>query len=212
MSRQELYVSTDIETDGPTPGLNSMLSLGSAVYDARKQLIDTFSANLDTLPEASAHPVTEKWWEGQPEAWKLCRENTEPPPEVMTRYLRWIERLPGKPIFVGYPASFDFAFVNYYLMRFTGTNPFGFAALDVKSYAMALLGGEFRRTVKRDMPAHWFDDLPHTHVALDDAIEQGALFCNLLRERRQREGVIESADPGHPAPAAARAPRADDSR
>jgi hypothetical protein len=24
--------------------------------------------------------------------------------------------------------------------------------------------------------------LPHTHVALDDAIEQGALFCNMLAE------------------------------
>jgi len=24
--------------------------------------------------------------------------------------------------------------------------------------------------------------LPHTHVALDDALEQGALFCNMLGE------------------------------
>lgn len=32
------------------------------------------------------------------------------------------------------------------------------------------------------MPQRWFDPLPHTHVALDDAIEQGALFCNMLRE------------------------------
>ncbi|MDO8494285.1 MAG: hypothetical protein Q7S68_03000 [Deltaproteobacteria bacterium] len=30
------------------------------------------------------------------------------------------------------------------------------------------------------MPKHWFDKLPHSHVALDDAIEQGALFCNML--------------------------------
>ena len=28
--------------------------------------------------------------------------------------------------------------------------------------------------------------LPHTHVALDDALEQGAMFCNLLRENRSR--------------------------
>jgi len=32
------------------------------------------------------------------------------------------------------------------------------------------------------MPKHWFDSLAHTHVALDDAIEQGALFCNMLIE------------------------------
>lgn len=215
MSRhEELYVSTDIETDGPTPGLNSMLSLGSAVYDARKRLIGTFSANLQTLPEAAPHPVTQKWWTGQPEAWRLCREDTESPPVVMERYRDWVERLPGRPVFVGYPVTFDFSFVNYYLMRFSGANPFGFAALDIKTYAMAVLGGEFRGTVKREMPAHWFDDLPHTHVALDDAIEQGALFCNLLHERRERGGGIasESAAPAHPDPAAARAPRAGGNR
>jgi hypothetical protein len=43
---------------------------------------------------------------------------------------------------------------------------------------------DFRDTVKRNMPRSWFDDLPHTHKALDDAIEQGALFCNMLRESR----------------------------
>jgi hypothetical protein len=32
------------------------------------------------------------------------------------------------------------------------------------------------------MPRRWFDALPHTHLALEDAIEQGALFCNMLAE------------------------------
>jgi len=32
------------------------------------------------------------------------------------------------------------------------------------------------------MPKRWFDDLKHSHVALDDAIEQDALFCNMLAE------------------------------
>jgi hypothetical protein len=48
---------------------------------------------------------------------------------------------------------------------------------------MALLGCEYREAVKRNMPARWFDPHRHTHVALDDAIEQGALFCNMLGER-----------------------------
>jgi len=34
----------------------------------------------------------------------------------------------------------------------------------------------------RSRQRRWFDPLPHRHVALDDAIEQGALFCNMLRE------------------------------
>jgi hypothetical protein len=36
------------------------------------------------------------------------------------------------------------------------------------------------------MPARWFDELPHTHCALEDAIEQGALFCNMLAENRTK--------------------------
>jgi hypothetical protein len=32
--------------------------------------------------------------------------------------------------------------------------------------------------------------LPHTHIALDDALEQGALFCNMLAELRAREATL----------------------
>ena len=55
-------------------------------------------------------------------------------------------------------------------------------ALDIKTYAMALLRRGYRDSTKRNMPERWFDELPHTHGALDDAIEQGALFCNMLAE------------------------------
>ncbi len=34
---------------------------------------------------------------------------------------------------------------------------------------MAVLKTEFRETAKRKMPKRWFDKLPHTYVALDDA-------------------------------------------
>ena len=34
----EIYVSTDVETDGPIPGVNSMLSFASAAYLADKTL------------------------------------------------------------------------------------------------------------------------------------------------------------------------------
>ena len=92
-------------------------------------------------------------------------------------------RRTGKPVFVGYPAAYDFMFVYWYLIRFAGRSPFSYSALDIKSYAAALLGTPFRETSKRSFPARWFDPVPHTHVALDDAFEQGRLFCNMLAER-----------------------------
>lgn len=178
----EIYVSTDVEADGPIPGPNSMLSFASAAYTSDKKLIGTFSANLETLPGATADPKTEKWWATQPEAWAACRQNLESPEAAMRRYVAWLNTLPGKPVFVGYPASYDFLFVYWYLMRFVGESPFSFSALDIKSYAMAMLKKDFRQSTKRAMPKRWFDSHPHTHVALDDAIEQGALFCNMLAE------------------------------
>jgi hypothetical protein len=181
----EIYVSTDVEADGPIPGPHSMLSFGSAAYQADKTLVGSFSANLELLPGASGHPDTMKWWSTQPEAWTACRENTRPPEVVMPEYVVWLKGLPGRPVFVGYPAGYDFLFVYWYLMRFAGESPFSHSALDIKTFAMALLRTEYRAAVKRNMPRRWFDPIPHTHVALDDAIGQGALFCNMLAEWRR---------------------------
>src|SRR5215210_393103 len=104
----EIYVSTDVETDGPIPGPHSMLSFGSAAYLADKTLISTFEANLETLPGAAGHPDTMEWWKTQPEAWAACRENVQPPHVAMKNYLIWLKALPGRPVFVAHPAGFDF--------------------------------------------------------------------------------------------------------
>jgi len=179
----EIYVSTDVEADGPIPGPHSMLSFGSAAYTAQKRLIGTFGANLETLSGATGDPKTMQWWQQQPDAWTACRQNLEAPEVAMPRYVAWVKALPGKPVFVGYPAGFDFLFVYWYLMRFVGESPFSFSALDIKTYAMAILKKDYRKSTKGAMPKRWFDPQhAHTHIALDDAIEQGALFCNMLAE------------------------------
>lgn len=180
----EIYVSTDVETDGPIPGPHSMLSFGSAAYLADKTLVATFSANLTLLPGAQGHAATMEWWAANPEAWQASREDLQPPELVMPAYRDWLLALPGKTVFVAYPVAFDFMFVYWYLIRFAGSSPFSHSALDIKTFAMSLLKKEYRESSKRNMPKRWFDPLPHTHKALDDAIEQGALFCNMLAEWR----------------------------
>jgi hypothetical protein len=182
----EIYVSTDVETDGPIPGPHSMLSFASAAYTAGKELLGTFEANLQTLPGAEGHPETMAWWKTQPEAWAEHRRDPRDPADAMKDYVRWVKNLPGKPVFVAYPAGFDFLFMYWYMIRFAGESPFSFSALDIKTFAMAALGTGYRDAVKRNMPKHWFDNLPHTHKALDDALGQGALFCNMLADHRKR--------------------------
>ena len=182
----EIYVSTDVETDGPIPGPHSMLSFGSAAYRADKTLVATFSANLEMLPGASGHTETMAWWQTQPEAWAEARKDLQDPAKAMPAYVAWLKGLPGRAVFVAYPAAFDFLFVYWYMIRFAGESPFSHSALDIKTLAMALLRTEYREATKRNMPKRWFDPLPHTHKALDDAIEQGALFCNMLAELRSQ--------------------------
>lgn len=189
MTKPEIYVSTDIEADGPIPGPHSMLSFASAAYTADKKLIGTFTANLTELPNAQAHPATQAWWDKNPDAWNACRQNCKDPAVVMQEYVDWIKKLPGNPVFVGYPAAYDFMFIYWYLIKFTGSSPFSHSALDIKTYAMAILKKNYRESTKRHMPKHWFDQLPHTHIALDDAIEQGALFCNILAERYNKKSM-----------------------
>jgi hypothetical protein len=178
---QEIYVSTDVETNGPVAGKHSMLSIGSAAYLADKTLLSTFSANLETVPGLGADDNTAAWWATQPEAWAACRSNLETPRIAMIRYLAWLQALPGRLVLVAYPAAFDFPFVYWYLTQYAGANPFGYSVIDVKTYAMAMLRKPYRACGKQSMPADWFDPVSHTHVALDDALEQGSLFCNMLK-------------------------------
>ena len=178
----EIYVSTDIEADGRIPGVYSMLSFGSAAYQADGTLLGTFTANLEQLPGAATDPETMAWWAERPQEWAASRQDLQEPEAAMQAYFTWLKELPETPVFVGYPATWDFMFIYWYLIRFVGESPFEHRGLDVRTYAMALMKKEFNRSGKRHMPKRWFADLPHTHQALDDALEQGALFCNMLAE------------------------------
>jgi hypothetical protein len=79
----EIYVSTDIESDGPIPAPHSMLSFGSAAFRADKSLVSTFSANLELLPGAAGDPKTMAWWQTQPDAWVAARQNLRTPADAM---------------------------------------------------------------------------------------------------------------------------------
>lgn len=187
MTQKEIYCSTDIETDGPIPGVYSLLSFATAAYTADGVLVDTFTANLELLPGAEQHPDTVTWWSERPDAWAATRTNLETPTAAMARYVAWLETLPGKPVFVAYPVGFDFMFVYWYLIRFHGSSPFGFSALDIKTFAMAKLNRPYRQSSVRNWPSVWvgWGGLELEHVALSDAMAQGASFCRMLNDSQE---------------------------
>ena len=98
----------------------------------------------------------------------------------MREYLSWLKDLNGKPIFVAYPVAFDYAFISWYLHEFVGEDPFWFATVDIQSYAMATLRKLWTESRCEHMPQELFDpDCPHTHKAIDDAMEHVMLFCSM---------------------------------
>jgi hypothetical protein len=203
--KPELYVSTDIETDGGIAGINNMLSFGSVVYDQDgNDLKLDYYATLELVPEFQPDPATMKWWSEQdPTAWKATRDNAERPGIVMPAYREWLESLPGTPIFVGSPACWDFSFVFYYLKRWAEGSPFLHRGLDIRSFGMGALGGTYGQNncarkiykkilkeIKRDYNGV-LNPLPHH--ALHDAREQGELFVKLLRMSRERIANVAAA-------------------
>jgi hypothetical protein len=179
----EIYVSTDVETDGPCPGINSLLSFSSVALFPDGRIHGHYVVNLRELPEGKQDPDTMVFWAQHPEAWQACRTNQREPSYAMPDYAQWVEGLPGKPVFVAFPAGFDFTWIYWYLYRFAGRNPFGWSAIDMKTLAMCALKKRqgYRKATKKSWPKLWFPaNMPHTHVAHDDAMEQGYSFIRMM--------------------------------
>ena len=70
-------------------------------------------------------------------------------------------------------------------MKYLGhSTPFSFSCIEIKSYVMAMLKRRsYQGVSKKTFPKSWFNtSLPHTHNALDDALEQGFTFIQAYRE------------------------------
>ncbi|WP_405867873.1 MULTISPECIES: 3'-5' exoribonuclease domain-containing protein [unclassified Streptomyces] len=181
------YISVDIEADGPIPGPYSMLSLGAAVAGTHDA--DGFTA---ADPEQKTfyrelRPISEEF---VPEALavsgldrdRLRTEGSEPA-VALDEFSDWVREVStgAQPVMCGYPASYDWTFLYWYLIRFTGASPFGHSGcLDMKTLYATKAGLPLRAVAKGTMPRHLLSRRRHTHHALDDAIEQAELLAHLM--------------------------------
>lgn len=180
-SPRERFISVDVETSGPIPGEFSLLTLGACEVD-REEL--TFACALQPLNE-NADP-------GAMAATGLSLSELArtgmPPTEAMLAFADWLSTLTREGdtlVFVGFNAPFDWSFVNYYFHRFTGANPFGFSALDIKAYYMGATGCAWGDTRSSRMSKRLQPRRSGSHDALEDALYQAELF-RLTRQLRER--------------------------
>lgn len=190
--KKEIYISTDVETNGPIPGIHSMLSLASVAFDEDGNEIGSFEINCEELEGSHPNEKTMQWWQENIDAYNETRIEPVHPQVAMDRYYEWLMDLKskGKILFVAYPVAFDFMWVFWYLNRFKGESPFGHNGIDIRSYAMAMYKKGYLQSGKEHYPSEWFDDLTLTHKAVDDARMQGHLFINMKK-------FNESNSPSH---------------
>ena len=185
----DVYLSIDVEADGPVPIVNSMTSIGLCVagtfdgarYERRDPAAETFYRELK--------PISAEW---VPEALAVggfTREHLEEhgadPATAIPEAVAWIAQVTGamRPVLVAYPLAFDAAYWHAYAVRFNGgADPFGHSRhLDMKTMYQAKARSLIGESTKRSMPAHLLESrFEHTHNALDDAMGQAELFSNLF--------------------------------
>lgn len=167
----EVYISVDIETSGPIPGTYSMLALGACEV-----------GRTDRRFYVEIRPTSKLF---VPEAMKVVgksladfSESGTDPTNGMTAFREWVLQISETrdPVFVGFNATFDWSFINWYFHTYLNDNPFGFGGVDIKSYYMGLVGCSWADTRSSRIPDKFKGQSPHTHNALDDAIEQAEMF------------------------------------
>jgi hypothetical protein len=183
MAEQEVYISVDIEADGPIPGDYSMLSLGAVRVGPQVAPGDTFYVEL--------RPISDRVDNAALAVSGLDRKRLAidgcDPAVAMRDLSRWAKGFGGRPVFVSF-SSWDWGYVYYYLLRFTGESPFGHSSLDIKSFYMGRYHTTWAETSTRYL-LHGESALSHN--ALDDARIQGELFWRALQDRataRRRAG------------------------
>ena len=215
---RELYVSVDVEADGPYPGDYSMTSLGAVLAGYRDS--EDGVHRLDPTAKQNRFyseiaPISENW---DPEAMAVglfsgfgeslaftdpdgsqrreyILQHGENARLAMTRFATWVEQAKeeysANAIFAGYPLGYDWMWSYWYLCKFSRLpSPFGHSRhIDIKTLYAEKADTLISRSIKSNIPRRLRSKLPHTHLSVDDAAEQGDLLMNLLEwEGKPRKG------------------------
>lgn len=179
--KREIFISVDIETAGPIVGEHSMLTIGACLaYTPGVE----FSVMLKPISEQAVKEALEVSGLSLEQA---KRDGLEPA-EAMAAFAAWVaNNVPedSTPVFVGLNAPFDWAFVNYYFLKYLDENPFGFTALDIKALFMGATGSSWHDTKSSSIDKRVHPTLQGDHDALNDARYQAELF-RLVYELSQR--------------------------
>lgn len=186
INENQIFVVVDIEADGPSVGLHSMVSLAAVATTATEE-VARFYRKLQPLQDAKRDPTTTSWWDLHPEAWKEVITDAQFASKVMVDFYNWVIELGKEPIFVSSPIGLDYTFVSWYLFRFAPSNPFmseknAIRTLDIRSYIAGKFNFTFDNSSRLKWPSRLIENMPeHTHKAIDDAVGYAVILRRLIK-------------------------------
>ena len=148
----------DIESDGPCPGMHSMVCFGAVIVEAGLQR--TFYAELKPISDIYIPEALAISGFSRVETLKF-----PDPRDAMQNFEAWLTKNmdSGKrPILWSDNNGYDAAFINYYFWQQLGRNPFGWSSSNL---------GSFYKGLDRNMYSTFkhLRDTKHTHNPVDDA-------------------------------------------
>lgn len=151
----------DVESDGPCPGLYSMISFGAVLLDGNHQT--TFLGEVHPL-EGAARIEEAAAVSGVS---REKHESFEYPGKVMKRFKTWIEQnnSEGRATMISDNPAFDWQFINYYFHKFVGDNPFGFSARRIGDIYSGLA-----KNLKASSDWKKLRETKHDHNPVNDSI------------------------------------------
>ncbi len=185
------YFVTDIETNGPYPGVHSILGFASVACREGEGTVGEFQINLNPLDEMTEHDDVMAWWQTQPEAYAYVTNDPSPPHDAITQWVDWVEGFDGMRAFAAFALIFDGPWIDWYLRRFAdrplfcgpliGERLFDGVGLDLPSLAAGVLNKPAHEINASSFPKDWFGTIPHSHRAIDDARGYTNLLLHLLK-------------------------------
>ncbi len=167
----------DVESDGPCPGLYSMVSFGVVKLQDDLLVAPTFYGKTA--------PISEKWIPDALAVSGISREEHmayTKPEIIMLEFKNWLKKASkGRPVFVSDNPAFDWQWINYYMHAYCDENPFGFSARRI---------GDFYSGLEKD----WFSSskwkslrkTKHTHNPVDDAMGNAEALLEISKQYRVR--------------------------
>lgn len=183
-----VFISVDIESDGPIPGDYSMLSLGACVV-----------GNADQTFYIELKPISSKFQNEALEVSGLNRRGLErsgvDPIHALRSFESWINEVAAgrKPVFLANNAGFDWMFVCWYFWHFLERNPFGHSSCDIRSYAMGAFGAAWEESSLKKLPTSIGFSEALSHNALEDALAQAPILERVSAEREERIAKLTRA-------------------